>query len=211
MMHDYWTPERVAGGLLAASLAMMLLALVIMIVSRAIGSFGPMIGGDIAAAAPYADTFRLLILLFVIAWIVHLLGFGLFGRLLALEGESQIASVAFIIILIATVTAVVNFSFRMTVELWAAGQLAAGAELPALYEPLRAWTSSVFRLGYVSHLVAMIGVGWAILRTGILGPWLGWATIGWSALMLVGAFVGAGAPAVPLLMPAVIGIALLSG
>lgn len=209
MNAEYWTPPRIAGGFLVTSLLLMLLAAGVMVVTGAISGFGSMISGNIAAAAPYADTFRLLIQLFILAWIVQLLGFGVFIRLLAQAGEWELASVTFLIILMATVTAAVNFSFRMTIELWAGQQLAGGRDLPSLYEPLRGWTSALFRLGYRGHLLAMIGVGWAILRSRLLDPWVGWATVSWSGLWLLAALVGAGAPAVPLLMPALIGFSLL--
>jgi hypothetical protein len=52
--------------------------------------------------------------------------------------------------------------------------------------------------------------GWGILRAGLLAPALGWAAIGWSVLWLVAFLLRlGGAPAVPFIMPAVIGVASL--
>jgi hypothetical protein len=209
MRDVYWTGERVAGALLASSFLLMLTALLIMLMSGAITGFGPMISGDIGRAATYTNTFQWLILLFIFAWVLQSVGLGLFAHLMARAGESEIAIATFIIVLIATITAVINFGFRMTIELWAAGELAVGRALPPLYQPLRTWTSDLFHLGYVMHPVAMVGMGWGILRSGILERWVGWAAIGWSGLTLLGALAGAGAPAVPLLMPAAIGVVLL--
>lgn len=210
MNSTYWTESRVAGGFLASSFLLLVTALIIMLVSGAAAGFRPMIGGALAEVAPYADMFRLLILLFIISWIVHLVGLGLFSRLLAHAGQGQLVAVAFILILVTVVTAIFSYSFRMTFELWAAREMARTGSLPALYEPLRAWSGSAFRIGYRLHLIAMIVIGWAILRSGILTAPLAWAAIVWSALWLMAAFLGAGAPAIPLLMPAVIGIALMA-
>jgi hypothetical protein len=52
-------------------------------------------------------------------------------------------------------------------------------------------------------------IGWGSLRSGLLAPALGWIAIGWSFLCLAGLPFGVGAPAVPFIMPAVLGLALL--
>ena len=92
---------------------------------------------------------------------------------------------------------------------WAAEEAARAGSIPAIYRPLRAWADGFFRLGYVGSFAAMALFGWAFLRTGLLAPALGWVVIGWSILCFVGWLAGAGAPAVPFIMPAVIGVALL--
>ncbi len=209
MTLGFWKAERIAGSLLASSLILMVLSLVVMFASGAAAGFRAMTGGSLAEVAPYAATFRLLIFLFIVSWVVHFLGFALFARLLAQAGQEQLAILALSLVVVAVLAATLHFGFRMTVELWAAQEAAQVGSLPTWYEPLRSWTSAIFRFGYGIHLLAMIGTGWGILRTGLLGPGLGWATIGLSLLWLAGILVGAGAPAIPLLMPAVIGIALL--
>lgn len=208
MKFHFWTEERVAGGMLVGSLLILVAAAVIMLLSGAIAGFGPAIQRS-PEVAPYVDTFRLLILLFIIGWVVQLLGLGLLSRLLSRAGAEQLALLAFLLILLAVIAAVVHFSFRMIVELWAGQEAARLGNLPTLYEPLRLWTSSINRLGYRLHAVAMIGIGWAILRTRLLARSLGWATIAWSGLVLLGALVGIGLPAMPFLMPSAVGLALL--
>ncbi len=201
--------ERLAGGLLVAPILIGLISLAIMAVSGTTAGYQPATQGALEAMAPYADRLESNVLMFVLIWIVHLLGIGLLARLLARDGAGQLAIVAFSLILVTVISAIVKFSFDMTVELWAAQEMARGGAVPRLYEPLSNWTSSVFRVGYGIHFVAMIAIGWAIVRTGLLAASLGWATIAWSALWLIAGLVGLGIPAVPLLMPAVIGLALL--
>lgn len=159
--------------------------------------------------APYTATFRPLSLFFILGWIVHLLGIALFSRLLARAGGEQLAILAFTLIILATTLAILYSAFRMSVELWAAQEAARTGSLPAFYAPLKEWVSNSFRVASRVHFVAVAGVGWGILRTALLAPWMGQVTIGWSLLWLLVGLGGGVPPAMPLLMPAVIGVALL--
>jgi hypothetical protein len=209
MVLSVHSPIRLTGILLVVSLLILLLALILMIVSGATPGFSAMLRGSLAEVAPYADTFRLLSLLFAVGWIVQLLGLGLLTRLLVRAGDEQLAILAFILILMATLLAVLYTTFRMSVDLWAAAEAVRTATIPEVFEPLKAWTSDFFSVAYRAHLLAVAGFGWAILRTRLLAPAVGQAAIGWGVLWLVGGLVGVGVPAIPLIMPAVIGIALL--
>lgn len=209
MNQEFWTDRRVAGGLLVASLLILLLALIILIASGAMPGFSAMLTGSLAQAAPYVPTFRLLILLFLVSWIVQLLGMGLFTRLLARAGGEQLAILVFTLVLVATILAVLYTSFRMSVELWVAQEAARGASIPEFYGPMREWVSSAFRVASRAHFVAMAGIGRGILRTKLLASWVGWAAIGWSLLLLLAGLGGGVPPATPLILPAVIGVALL--
>lgn len=202
-------PDRTAGILLISSFLILLIALIILVTSRAIPGFTAMLQGSLAQVAPYNATFRLLILLFILGWIVQLLGIGLFARLLARAGSEQLAILGFALILVTTIIAILYYSFRTSVELWAAGEAARTGNLPNFYEPLREWLSSAFRVAYSAHFIAVAGLGLGILRARLLAPWVGQLTIGWSLLWLLGSLVGMGAPAIPLIMPIVIGFALL--
>ncbi len=209
MNQAFWTDDRVAGAVLVASLLLQLLSLVVLVTSGARTAFGAMVRGSLAEVAPYAGTFRLLILLFAVGWIVQLLGLGLLTRLLAQAGRGQLATLACSLVFVAVILSVLYSTFRMSVELWAAQEAARTGAIPALFAPLEAWTSSFFRLAYQAHFIAIAGFGWAILRARLLPPWLGWAAIGWSVFWFVAALAGVGAPAIPFLMPAAIGVALL--
>lgn len=203
------SPNRLAGILLVASLLVLILALIIMIVSGATPGFSALLRGSLAEVAPYAATFRLLSLMFAVAWIVQLLGLGLLTRLLVRAGDEQLAVLAFTLVVVATLLAVLYTTFRMSVDLWAADQAAQTGTIPEVFEPLKAWTNDFFSVAYRAHLVGGIGFGWGMLRTELLTSWVGQAAIGWSVLWLIGGLVGVGAPAIPLIMPALIGVALL--
>jgi hypothetical protein len=205
----FWTDERVAGSLLAGSLPIIALALIILIASGALPVSSAYLQGDFAKAAPYTATFRLLFLLSALGWIVQTLGFGLFARLLLRAGHGQLAVLAFTLALVAATFVVLWATFRMSVELWAAGEAARIGSMPAIFEPLQAWTNSFFGVAERAHFLATAGFGWGTVRTGLLAPGLGWSVIGWSLLMLLAGLGGGLPPATPIIMPAVMGIALL--
>lgn len=209
MNQDSWTDRRVAGGLLVASLLILVLDAIILIASGAGAAFPAIVQGRLAQAAPYASTFRLLIFLFVMAWLVQLLGLTLLARLLLRAGGEQLAILAFTLTVVATILAVLYATFRASVQLWAAEEVARIGTMPAFYEPLRAWLSDSFRVASRAYHLAVAGFGLAIIRTRLLSPWIGWAAIAWSLFWLLGGSFGIGAPAIPLIMPAVIGVMLL--
>lgn len=208
MKQAFWTDRRVTGSFLVAGLLFGLLAVVIMIASGAAPGFAA-VGGALEAMAPYADTFRLLNGIYSAIWIFLLLGFALMARLLARAGEEQLAFLVFTLALVTCTTGILHGAFHVGLTTWAAEEAARTGNIPEIYHPLRAWVDAAFRLGYVGSFVAMALVGWGILRSGLLAPTLGWTAIGWSALCVVGLLVGVGAPAVPFIMPAVLGVALL--
>ncbi|MGD2047849.1 MAG: hypothetical protein PVH03_00040 [Chloroflexota bacterium] len=202
-------PARIAGILLISSFLILLLALIILIASGALPAFSAGLQGSIAEKAPYAATFRRLNLLWTVGWIIQLLGFGLLARLLLRSGEEQLGVLAFIAILVSTILGLLHGTFHMSVETWAAQEAARTGSIPDVYEPLEVWIGSSFRIAYVLHLVALAGFGWGILRARLVAPRVGWVAIGWSIIWLVGYLVGAGAPGILFIMPAVIGVALL--
>lgn len=209
MAFAFFTPRRTAGVFLVGSFAVLLAAATIMIISGAFAGFPSMIQDHPADAAQYASVFHLLIEMFVISWILQLLGAGLLCHLEAKAGEAPLAVIAFLLMLSAVWTAIFTYTFRMSVELLVAGQLAQGSELPPLYASLREWTREVFGMGYYLYVLGVIGIGWGGLRCGVLNRGLGWAAVGLAILTLLGRLVDVGAPAVPLLAPVLIGIDLL--
>lgn len=208
MSGAFWTDERVTGSLLVAGLLIGLLAFIIMIASGALPGFAA-VRGNLEQMAPYTDTFRLLNGMYAAAWIALLLGFALLARLMARAGDEQLALLVFTLALVTAITGLLHGAFHVGVTTWAAEEAARTGNIPESYRPLRAWAGGAFRLGYAGSFVAMAFIGWGILRTGLLAPSLGWVAIGWSVLWLVGLLFGVGAPAIPFIMAAAIGAALL--
>lgn len=209
MNQVFWTERRIAGSLLIAGLLIGLLAVVIMIASGAAPGFAA-VGGALELMAPYAGTFRLLNGMYAAAWVALLMGMVLLARLLARAGDEQLALLAFILILITTVTGVLHGAFHVGLTTWAAEEAGRTGSVPEIYQPLRAWADGAFRLGYAGSFVVMVLIGWGSLRTGLLASGLCWVVIGWSVLWLAAFLLRlGGAPAIPFIMPAVIGLALV--
>lgn len=208
MNYAFWSDRRVGGSLLVAGLLIGLLAVAIMILSGAAPGFAA-VGGALELMAPYADAFRLLNGMYTVAWVFLVLGTALLSRLLARAGEEQLALLAFTLFLITGVMGVIHGAFHVGLTTWAAEEAGRTGSIPEIYHPLRAWADGAFRVGYLGSFFATALLGWAIIRAGLLTPALGGIAIAWSALCLAGWLVGVGAPAVPFLMPAVIGATLL--
>jgi hypothetical protein len=204
-------PNRIAGILLVGSFFVLVIALIILVASGALSAFSNLLQGSLEQMAPYAPTFRMLNLLWVVGWLVQLLGLGLFARSLIDAGDEYLALIAFIAVFVATILGVLHGTFHMSVETWAAEEAARTGSVPDLYQPLEAWIGSAFRVAYFTHLLATAAFGWSILRAGLLAPWVGQMVIGWSILWLVGGLIGVGAPGLLFIMPAAIGFALLRG
>lgn len=209
MQLTFFTPKRTAGSFLVGSLVVLLAAAAYMILSGAVAGFPQMIQDRAAEATQYATDFRLLIGMFVISWIIQLIGVGLLCRLLMNAGEAQLAIVAFLLMLFAAWAAVFTYGFYMSVVLLVAGKVAQGASPPALYDPLLEWTRVLFGIGYFLYLLGVLGIGWAGLRSGVLGPRIGWVAMIMGSISIFGGLADVGAPAVPLLAPIVIGAGLL--
>jgi hypothetical protein len=207
--HTVQNPSRITGILLVSSFVVPLLALVILITSGAFPAFSAGLQGSLTEKAPYAATFRLLNLFWMAGWILQLMGFGMLIWLLLHAGDAPLTIPAFIAVLIAAILGVLHGTYHMSVETWASQEAVRTGSIPEVYEPLRIWIGSAFRIAYVLHLLGTVGFGWSLLRSGILAPWAGWITVGWGILWLAVYLVGAGLPGILFITPAVIGVALL--
>jgi hypothetical protein len=113
-------------------------------------------------------------------------------------------------VFVGAILGMLHGTFNMTAEIWAAEIAAGGESVTGVYAAFEEWISASFRIGYLLHLAATPGFGWALLRTGLISRGIGLFATGWSMLWLLLGLAGAGgAPALPLIMPAVIGAALL--
>ena len=130
-----WTTERAAGSMLVASLLIGLLAVVILIAGDALPAFSASLRGSLVEIAPYANTFRLLTLLWAVAWIVQLLGLGLLTHLLLRAGDEYLAVPAFLAVLVAAILGILHGTFHMSVETWAAQEVAQTGSIPEVHEP----------------------------------------------------------------------------
>ena len=209
MNQEFWALPRIAGGLLVASILVLLAGLVMIYLQGNISGLGTGfqgVAGKGAAASALVTLYRFSIP----AVLLQLLGFGLLTILLREAGDRAIASPAFSLLIFSWAVATVEGSFQSSVTVWAAQEYARTGAVPELFEPLRRWVNDPIQRTYmIAYLVSMAGYGWAILRTQFLTPWVGWFSIGWSLTWTLLYLGPVGAPVVAVLFPLVFGGALL--
>lgn len=203
-------PYRVTGLLLAGSFAILLIALLILLASGAFSAFTAGLQGSLAEMAPYADTFRLLNLFWSVGWVLQLMGYALLTYQLLRVSDEFLAIPAFIAVLVAAIIGVLHGTFHMSVETWASLETARTGITPLAYDPLRIWIGSAFRMAYILALLGTAGFGWSFLRTKLLPRWTGLVSVGWGIFWIAVYLIGAGLPAILFIIPAVIGVVLLS-
>lgn len=120
------------------------------------------------------------------AFVLTVCAYGMLTILLQRAGDSGLAMLAFILILFSQVFMVLQGSFHGDVTVWASGKFADTGKVPELFQPLWVWMyhgiQSIFSNTW---LLAGIIYGLAILKTGLLAPWLGWGLIIWSGAWLL--------------------------
>jgi hypothetical protein len=130
----------------------------------------------------------------ITAVLVNVWGVVLLEGMLRTAGESIISRLALVTYLIASVVVMV-------------------AELAYLHN--REWVYPQIVLYVVLAFLAQAAFGVALLRSGIVMPWVGWATIAWNLACLVILVIASPGnmyfPALHHVAPLIIGIALLSG
>jgi hypothetical protein len=105
----------------------------------------------------------------------------------------------------------VSFSvFRGTVSVHAAQELSTTGAAPAGYEPLARWAFMVFYVSAALGFLALAAYGGALLQTGLVPAWAGWATVFFS-LALLGQLLITGdtLPAFHYVPPLMIGVLIL--
>ncbi len=201
---EFWTPSRIAGGVLVLG------TLIPMIPSLGVLFFGKITAAEasfrgLEAAVGHTTSYRI-ITAGVAPWaFASLAGIVLFSLVLWNEGARTLPVLATIGFAIYASFFTLETSFHMSVTVWAIRQLEAGAAVPDLYLQLKNWLNFWLE-AFVNPLalLSFVALGVAIVRTGVLWSWSGWAMVGWGLVWLVFP--------VPLLIapiPVLLGIALL--
>ena len=213
MVFDIRDSKSATGILLIASFLILVLALIITVAGGALPAFADSLQSveSLEQMAPYAAMHSAVHYLYGAGWIVLLLGYGLLTRLLLRGGGEGLAIVAFIVILVAAVLGVIEASLRGSLTIWAAEEATRTGSIPDFYMALRGWSDWIQRVHMSLAHLSLAGYGWALLRSGLLPPGIGWASIAWGGFWLLALGVAhVGFPALVFIMPVVIGIALLT-
>jgi hypothetical protein len=118
--------------------------------------------------------------------ILQVLGFGVLASALSKTEEATLGLVSFGLWVFASAAAVIRAVSEGTLTVWAGNQWAETGSVPEMYEPLNAFAQQSF-LWYaeVPWAIAAAGFGWAVIRSGVLPPWIGYVVVGWSVLWLL--------------------------
>lgn len=114
---------------------------------------------------------------FLVAAVITLTGLTLFTIVLHEAGDRCLSYLGLIAFAFGAVFWVIHLDFRLTVMIWAAGELTRTGVPPPWYEPWRNWASVMFGLYHVLAYAALAAYGGALLKTGLLSRWVGWTCI----------------------------------
>ena len=143
---------------------------------------------------------------FVIGVVLTMLGFvALAGARNRAGSGSTLTDVTAALYVVGGVCWLVSVAFRVTVQVWAANEVIATDAIPATYEAWHRFSGVMFMLYIAMAYLACAGLGWDVLRTGMVSRWAGWFAIAFG--LSAGAVVGRNVPMmvhIPLLIIAVL-------
>jgi len=144
---------------------------------------------------------------FVVGVILTILGFVALAHGLRDTPAGLLATLVGIVYGTGAVFWLVNIAFRGSVQVWAAAEVVRTGSVPTGYEPLRLWAGLLFSLYMVLAYLASAGLGWLMLRTGLVPRWAAWSAV--IVGLTGGGVVGMSVPLVVHLPLMVIGAFLL--
>lgn len=141
---------------------------------------------------------------------VTMLGLALLTTLLREAGDRSFSQLGLILFVLAATLWLIQRAVPLSIDTWAAQQMARTGVMPDYYVPLTLWTQTLFVIYTLLAFSALAAYGGAMLSTRVLPQWMGWLTIvyGLAGLGLMG-FTGDVPPFLYYLLPMVIGILLL--
>ena len=143
---------------------------------------------------------------FVIGVVLTMLGFVAFAGARNRAGSgSTLTDLTATLYVVGGVFWLVSVAFRVTVQVWAANEVIATDAIPTTYEAWHRFSGVMFMLYMGMAYLACAGLGWDVLRTGMVARWAGWFAIAFG--LSAGAVVGRNVPMmvhIPLLIIAVL-------
>lgn len=209
---EFWAPGRIAGALILSSVVVIGAGMLALQVQGTLGGLASGFRG-VEGIGQAASAHRTLEPFARVGMVLFLLGFGVFTLHLSEAGGRNLAVLAFSLMLAAVTLTVLEGTFHARVTAWAGERWAQTGTVPELFEPLRVWVNHSIQLAYLTFgFLAMALYGWAILSTGVLPAWVGWATVAWNVALLVLLTLSLlGIPLLLFVMPVLIGLMLVLG
>ena len=147
---------------------------------------------------------------FMVGTLVTLLGLALLTTLLREAGDRIFSPLGLILFVLAATLWLIQRAVPLSIDPWAAQELARTGVMPDYYVPLTLWTQALFVIYTMLAYCALAAYGGAMLSTHVLPKFMGWLAIvyGLAGLGLLG-FTGDVPPFLYYLLPMVMGILLL--
>lgn len=103
--------------------------------------------------------------LFISGAIVTILGLALLATQLRDAGDRASSSLGLLAFVLGAVLRIIYGAFRLSIDLWAAQEMARTAAIPDYYVPLTRWTGVLFVIYTVLAFSALAAYGGAVLST----------------------------------------------
>ena len=182
---DFWTGNRLAGLVLSLGVLLPLIPSLGVLVFGNVRAAEAMFS-DLEHAVGHVTSFRIMAAGWGVFMLISLAGFLLFAFTLWEEGTRPLVVLAATAVTLHTVFVTLEVSFHISVMAWAIRELEEGTQVPEFVLQMRHWFN--FWLQVFSNpllLLAYIGFGIAILKTGAHWPWMEWTMIIWGGAFLV--------------------------
>ncbi len=149
-------------------------------------------------------------ILFISGTIVTILGLVLLATQLRDAGDRAFSSLGLLAFVFGAVLWIIDVAFRLSIDLWAAQEMARTAAMPDYYVPLTRWTQTLFTIHTILLFSALAAYGGALLTTRVLPHWVGWLAVAYGIIgVAIFSFTADFPPAIHYLLPLVMGILLL--
>jgi hypothetical protein len=114
---------------------------------------------------------------FLVANVITLAGLALLTHVLREAGDDYLSLLGLLFFAFGAVFWTLHLAFRMTILVRAAVEWRVSSMVPAWFDAWREWAALLFVIYSVLAYVGLAAYGGAVLRTGWLPRWLGWACI----------------------------------
>jgi len=114
---------------------------------------------------------------FTVGVVLTILGFVALAHELRDTPSGVLASLVGVAYGTGAVFWLINIAFRGSVQVWAADEVLRTGSVPINYAPLQRWASLLFAAYSVLAYLAVAGLGWIMLRTGLTPRWAAWFAV----------------------------------
>lgn len=207
------TIARVSGALVILGCALVLASAALYMFVK--DAKGPIIFGQpprewLRLVGEHLALWRWATIVFLAGPLMTVAGFAGLTALLGKSGDPGFGQMALLAAALGAAFWITNLAARLTVDPWAAKELARTGAIPEAYTAISAWTSALYVVYTILTFAGLAAYGGAILASSPLPGWVGWTAIIYGiAGLLFFALMRDAPPFLHYLVPIVIGVLLL--